>query len=135
MIRRPPRSTLFPYTTLFRSGGRFRQGQLRPVPGRRVLNARTLICRAAVVLPSLLAGCYTYAPLATRPAPEMQLSLVLSDVGRVGASAMLGSGLDRVDGILGGATDTTYAMRVFGVRDIRGVQTKWGGEAVVPQRA
>src|SRR2546426_5098139 len=28
MIRRPPRSTLFPYTTLFRSGG-------RPVPRRR----------------------------------------------------------------------------------------------------
>src|SRR3712207_8474489 len=25
MIRRPPRSTLFPYTTLFRSGGRARQ--------------------------------------------------------------------------------------------------------------
>src|SRR3712207_7210530 len=24
MIRRPPRSTLFPYTTLFRSGGRLR---------------------------------------------------------------------------------------------------------------
>src|SRR5256885_5424574 len=24
MIRRPPRSTLFPYTTLFRSSGRFR---------------------------------------------------------------------------------------------------------------
>src|SRR5690554_7637254 len=24
MIRRPPRSTLFPYTTLFRSGGRWR---------------------------------------------------------------------------------------------------------------
>src|SRR2546422_8611679 len=29
MIRRPPRSTLFPYTTLFRSGGdRLRHGQL-----------------------------------------------------------------------------------------------------------
>src|SRR5260370_29562677 len=26
MIRRPPRSTLFPYTTLFRSRGRERQG-------------------------------------------------------------------------------------------------------------
>src|SRR3712207_7863073 len=26
MIRRPPRSTLFPYTTLFRSNGRFRDG-------------------------------------------------------------------------------------------------------------
>src|SRR5258708_23524248 len=27
MIRRPPRSTLFPYTTLFRSGGDGRQGK------------------------------------------------------------------------------------------------------------
>src|SRR5687768_18348527 len=26
MIRRPPRSTLFPYTTLFRSGGEFLMG-------------------------------------------------------------------------------------------------------------
>src|SRR3989441_8839124 len=39
MIRRPPRSTLFPYTTLFRSG-RGRQGsagvgRTRRAPGRR----------------------------------------------------------------------------------------------------
>src|SRR3712207_9465394 len=35
MIRRPPRSTLFPYTTLFRSGPREAEGWLRPavVPG------------------------------------------------------------------------------------------------------
>src|SRR5258706_11660286 len=31
MIRRPPRSTLFPYTTLFRSHG-VRDGRRRPVP-------------------------------------------------------------------------------------------------------
>src|SRR2546430_13661779 len=31
MIRRPPRSTLFPYTTLFRSFG----GEMRPELGRR----------------------------------------------------------------------------------------------------
>src|SRR3989304_8085137 len=30
MIRRPPRSTLFPYTTLFRSGGRAGPPQGRP---------------------------------------------------------------------------------------------------------
>src|SRR5256886_16462005 len=30
MIRRPPRSTLFPYTTLFRSGKRYRIGALHP---------------------------------------------------------------------------------------------------------
>src|SRR5258708_26950328 len=35
MIRRPPRSTLFPYTTLFRSGGR-----------------TGFVCRVAVFLPS-----------------------------------------------------------------------------------
>src|SRR5947209_14419983 len=30
MIRRPPRSTLFPYTTLFRSPGAFRHGRGEP---------------------------------------------------------------------------------------------------------
>src|SRR5689334_24381357 len=39
MIRRPPRSTLFPYTTLFRSGKQSRQ--LLPGPGREI--KRTLI--------------------------------------------------------------------------------------------
>src|SRR2546422_4121807 len=34
MIRRPPRSTLFPYTTLFRSGADV-VGQLRPIQVRR----------------------------------------------------------------------------------------------------
>src|SRR2546430_12597041 len=49
MIRRPPRSTLFPYTTLFRSGGvrvpsreLVRRRDLRPAPGaqRRPLRRR-----------------------------------------------------------------------------------------------
>src|SRR2546429_4336474 len=31
MIRRPPRSTLFPYTTLFRSPARLAHGAVRPV--------------------------------------------------------------------------------------------------------
>src|SRR5688572_32758132 len=35
MIRRPPRSTLFPYTTLFRSSSQlFRDGHLRAAPAR-----------------------------------------------------------------------------------------------------
>src|SRR5205814_7987325 len=32
MLRRPPRSTLFPYTTLFRSGRRFPAPPLAPAP-------------------------------------------------------------------------------------------------------
>src|SRR5437016_7963563 len=34
MIRRPPRSTLFPYTTLFRSGGRIDQGSRSKIRDR-----------------------------------------------------------------------------------------------------
>src|SRR3712207_8734125 len=37
MIRRPPRSTLFPYTTLFRSGWTFCWGQSLPISENEVL--------------------------------------------------------------------------------------------------
>src|SRR3712207_8139181 len=42
MIRRPPRSTLFPYTTLFRSGPRpgGGPGRHRPFPDRRAKRVR-----------------------------------------------------------------------------------------------
>src|SRR3712207_6895134 len=36
MIRRPPRSTLFPYTTLFRSGGPGHQDGAREIRGAQV---------------------------------------------------------------------------------------------------
>src|SRR2546422_3058578 len=39
MIRRPPRSTLFPYTTLFRSARRVRRGARVPIPQRRARGA------------------------------------------------------------------------------------------------
>src|ERR1041384_8631321 len=43
MIRRPPRSTLFPYTTLFRSGPQNDRARLRrlPVPHRRRREGRS----------------------------------------------------------------------------------------------
>src|SRR3712207_8143268 len=50
MIRLPPRSTLFPYTTLFRSGGGpdghrvpDPQSARRPLPARRPGEARSLL--------------------------------------------------------------------------------------------
>src|SRR2546425_8846678 len=49
MIRRPPRSTLFPYTTLFRSfGARLEWRMLRRVSGR------TWLVGAALAVPVLL---------------------------------------------------------------------------------
>src|SRR3712207_8581589 len=45
MIRRPPRSTLFPYTTLFRSPGR-QEGKRRDGPGGRPGEPARLLHRA-----------------------------------------------------------------------------------------
>src|SRR3712207_8745571 len=47
MIRRPPRSTLFPYTTLFRSGERAEPDALDEQPPERVLD-RGRVPRRAV---------------------------------------------------------------------------------------
>src|SRR3989441_12232642 len=44
MIRRPPRSTLFPYTTLFRSRP-LSGGSRRPVSARDVARRMALCCR------------------------------------------------------------------------------------------
>src|SRR5256885_12960632 len=59
MIRRPPRSTLFPYTTLFRSLG---QEPARPLPGQASLmcpdvsvRRRTAVLLLAVLL--IVGGC------------------------------------------------------------------------------
>src|SRR3712207_8411724 len=50
MIRRPPRSTLFPYTTLFRSGGEDQRDEHRArdedlEPARAVLHRRVRVDR------------------------------------------------------------------------------------------
>src|SRR5256885_11951502 len=60
MIRRPPRSTLFPYTTLFRSsvgraGGELRGQGLRRPDGDGGAHARRLCPEAVVVEPRMSA--------------------------------------------------------------------------------
>src|SRR3712207_8420711 len=57
MIRRPPRSTLFPYTTLFRSGASTRHGR----------SARVLQARLPAVCPQVSARGVARAALPARP--------------------------------------------------------------------
>src|SRR2546426_5316984 len=51
MIRRPPRSTLFPYTTLFRSGSGWVPGRRLELADHRVevcsVHARVAVCSSA----------------------------------------------------------------------------------------
>src|SRR3712207_7341073 len=67
MIRRPPRSTLFPYTTLFRSDGKYSSiGRLLmvilPEPGRIRTRAmaslrRPVVWVSGLVMARVLGGC------------------------------------------------------------------------------
>src|SRR3989441_5860996 len=66
MIRRPPRSTLFPYTTLFRSRPR---GAGRPMKAARYFVVVLLVCALA-----LASACGDRAPTAPQPsAPQADL--------------------------------------------------------------
>src|SRR5687767_15737203 len=56
MIRRPPRSTLFPYTTLFRSGGAERVFALGRVPFRPDMRYRLFVPAKLLILVVAL-GC------------------------------------------------------------------------------
>src|SRR3712207_7142553 len=56
MIRRPPRSTLFPYTTLFRSDQRAHAGDIAEQPAEGDLAERALPERPGPVLLELGAG-------------------------------------------------------------------------------
>src|SRR5256885_11892582 len=92
MIRRPPRSTLFPYTTLFRSirASQHCLGELAGGPGRRLWRSEehtselqspcNLVCRlllekkkqsTATPAPSAApsASTYTVCPATTAPPP------------------------------------------------------------------
>src|SRR5256886_15610501 len=63
MIRRPPRSTLFPYTTLFRSGRVY-----GPAPVRAVMTAYVEVIRGTPVLLQLFVLYYGLAGLVRLPA-------------------------------------------------------------------
>src|SRR3712207_382649 len=57
MIRRPPRSTLFPYTTLFRSD--FRPDYFRLADAARWLGARSIVASTATATPQVAADIVT----------------------------------------------------------------------------
>src|SRR3712207_5972677 len=82
MIRRPPRSTLFPYTTLFRSVERLGIREVRFTGGEPLLR------------PGLVG--IVAAATALRPRPEVSLTTNAIGLARV-APALAAAGLDRIN--------------------------------------
>src|SRR2546427_3554465 len=98
MIRRPPRSTLFPYTTLFRSNLRVRRSRARRAHARGVPRARRTTRRATVVVRAArgvaaadvrgmsgIAGIVRVDGVAVEPAELAAMSTALAHRGRDGA--------------------------------------------------
>jgi hypothetical protein len=66
--------------------------------------------------------------------PETRVALVLTDVGRVGAGNDMGPGVARLEGALVRSTDSEYTLRITGVTDIRGRESRWSGESFSVRR-
>lgn len=89
----------------------------------------------AAVAAAALAGCYTYAaPGQMAPEVGRTFAFDVTDAGRVALAARIGPGIDRVEGDLVGATDSTYRVRVARTVDIRGTGVRWSGEEVSLER-
>jgi hypothetical protein len=92
--------------------------------------AAGVLCAAAC-----LAACYTYsAPLEVSPEPGRTFAFEVTDLGRAALAAGMGSGTDRIEGVLVGLTDTAYSVSVARVVDIRGRVARWSGEDVSLRR-
>src|SRR3989441_12758758 len=94
MIRRPPRSTLFPYTTLFRSGVR---GWVRPAPGIRwgvaLVGGAPAVFSVWLIVQLLI----TYHHLRANPmlVPRLGPGLFIAVAGALVAGATAARGLAR----------------------------------------
>src|SRR3989440_3241590 len=103
MIRRPPRSTLFPYTTLFRSRHQVRL-QHRCGPGR--LPDELAAAREMVIPRALGAGPQAgEAQPAHRARPEQSFR-----VGRGGAPVLTEDGRDRLERLTRGLPKAPQAL-------------------------
>src|SRR2546426_11937118 len=90
MIRQPPRSTLFPYTTLFRSARRGEEARLAPGAARALAAARRFVdqlAEGAAPIYGITTGVGKLKDVVIPPAEraELQRNLVLSHAGGVGA--------------------------------------------------
>ena len=91
---------------------------------------------AALVLLSSIGGCYSYVPVqATAPAPGTEVSVSITDRGRVELARSMGTGVRRLQGRLTASTDSTIVVSVSSVEYMdRAATVRWAGESVTLDR-
>jgi len=84
----------------------------------------------------LLQGCYETLPLQQDVAPSaVTVQLVLNDKGRDEVSSMLGTAVDKVEGIITAQDAQSYTLSVSRVMQLTGNTSKWAGEKVTISKA
>lgn len=109
-------------------------GEIVAGPPGRIPGGPSRARPALTLLAGLMAGCYSYEPVVTTPAPGAALALDLNDQGRVGMRSTIGPEIARVEGALVGATDSAFEVRVAETLGLYGMRSKWDGEAVSLRR-
>ena len=78
------------------------------------------------------AACYSYAPVVpARLEPGTRVAIDLTIRGQADYESKLGTGVDRVEGVLAKYTPDSAEVNVERTRARNGAWTYWGGEAVV----
>ena len=94
---------------------------------------RTTACLLLAVF--VLNGCYSTTLLTGAPAPESEVVLNLTDMGRVAYGEQIGRGVDEVEGRVESASDSALVLRVTAVRNASGRLETWNGERFVFSRS
>lgn len=108
------------------AGGRWKGASVRPRRLRQISAAASAAC-----LFPFLTGCYSYTKAVTGAVPPgTDVSLAITDQGRVGLSERIGSGVLRVNGQVVNPADSTWVVRVSSVEMMTGGKSHWAGEEV-----
>jgi hypothetical protein len=99
-----------------------------------VARRRRRVAAALLAVMSLNTACYVDKPITTAPAPGQQVSLVVSDQGRVALGPQLGAGVHVVEGTLASVEGEDMMVRVARVRMLNGPTSNWSGEQVRVRR-
>jgi hypothetical protein len=91
---------------------------------------RRRVATGLLVVMGLNTACYVDKPLATTPTAGQNVSLLVSDQGRVSLGPQLGAGVHVVEGRLASVEGDDFLVNVSRVRPLKGPPSNWTGEQV-----
>ena len=89
----------------------------------------TALVAVAVLLPNVT-GCYESHAVQTAVVPGTEVSLAITDRGRVALGKQLGEGVTRLNGRVAEASDSQYVVKVSSVEYVASPMGHWSGEEI-----